>query len=90
MEQRTFNIKHADPKEVEQAIRTLYGGRAGGKRRGKGAAADLDNIRTATTSGGIIVSAAKEKMPQIADLVETMDSPEIMDAIVTERFEVDR
>ncbi len=88
---RNFVLQNADPAAVEQAIHNLYGKSPGpkGKRRpGQAGVMGKDTIRTSTSAKGIFVFAAEEKMPQIEELIKTMDQQSGVDPIVTRRFDL--
>jgi type II secretory pathway component GspD/PulD (secretin) len=90
IEQRTFLIKHGDPGEIADAIRTLVGGSGGGAKprarlRGKAGKAAKASTPSATQSAELtivelgdrlIVQAAPETMKEVAALIEEFDVEE--------------
>ncbi len=84
---RTFAIKFADPEEIEKHIHTLFG--SGPPPKGRRGPPDNEAIKTAATSNGIIVIAPTEAMNQIADLIQELDSDEIVETIEPQQFKME-
>ncbi|MCH7872617.1 MAG: hypothetical protein IID33_13040, partial [Planctomycetes bacterium] len=87
---RNFDLEHADPQVVQDAIDNLFSvaGAAKGKRRPQTGALDRNTIRTSVSARSIIVFAAEERFAEIEEVIQTLDRPAAEDGIVTRRFEM--
>ncbi|MCH8968417.1 MAG: hypothetical protein IIA66_04795 [Planctomycetes bacterium] len=88
---RNFDLEHADPLVVQEAIQNLFstaGAPKGGKRRTEPGALDKNTIRTSISARSIIVFAAEDRFDEIERIIQTLDRPAAEDGIVTRRFEM--
>ncbi|MCH7870622.1 MAG: hypothetical protein IID33_02880, partial [Planctomycetes bacterium] len=81
-ERKFYTLKHSQPREVSQAITTMFSGGSAGRGRFGSRTPSGAQVKAVVSGQQIIVEAPAEKHAEIAELIAQLDDPSGLEIII--------